>query len=355
LAFPDDELDPAPRGRGAGGPPGQQQRQIFLRRLIALGAGVLALIVLVLGINSCLDARKERGFENYVSDLNSAITRSNQLSARVFEGLLTPPEGQEDPLALEGNLSTYRGEAEAILSQIEGLDVPDEVAGAQDDLVKAFELRRDALTGIADQIPAALGEEGRDDAINAIAFDMRMLLASDVLYAEAQGEINTALEEQAIDATIEESIFLPPPEEQWLDPSQMRLILNQFAAAATNITGTHGLALVSTTLDNTDLIAGSENSVRLDGPVELEVLVSNEGDANETDVVVTAEISGTSGVIEATGTISRIQSLDSEEATLRFEEEPLTETPLTLTVTAQSVLGEELIDNNTATYPITFE
>ena len=33
--------------------------------------------------------------------------------------------------------------------------------------------------GAADQIPAALGEEGRDDAINAIAFDMRMLLASD--------------------------------------------------------------------------------------------------------------------------------------------------------------------------------
>jgi hypothetical protein len=354
LAFPDDELDPAPRGRGPGGHPGQQ-RQIFMRRLIALGAGVLALILLVLGINSCLDARKERGFENYVSDLNSAVANSNQLSARFFERLLTPPEQSGQQLNLQAQIATDRGATENVLRQVQGLDVPDELSGAQGDLVQAFELRSDALEGIAEAIPNALGENNRNDAIDSIAEEMRALLASDVLYSRAAAEINRVLDEEGIDATIDDSIFLPAPEEQWLNTNQLRLILNQFAAATGNVSGVHGLALVSTSLDNTDLIVDTDNPIQLDGRPELEVQVSNDGESNEREVLVTAELSGPTGLLEASGTISRIRVGEIGEARIRFEEEPATGATLNLTVTAQSVLGEELIDNNTASYTVTFE
>ena len=54
--------------------------------------------------------------------------------------------------------------------------------------MQAFELRRDGLAGIAEDIPTALGNEGRSDAIDRIVGDMEAFLASDVLYERAQAE-----------------------------------------------------------------------------------------------------------------------------------------------------------------------
>ena len=132
-----------------------------MRRVIALGVGVLILILLLLGVRGCLNARKERGFENYVSDLGGIVTQSNQLSQDFFGRLEDPPKGLTE-LQLEAEITTDRGTAESLLQRAEGLDVPDELADAQDELVQAFELRRDGLAGIAEDIPTALGNEGRD-------------------------------------------------------------------------------------------------------------------------------------------------------------------------------------------------
>ena len=57
---------------------------------MALGVGVLILILLVLGIRGCLNARKERGFENYVRDLDAIVTESKQLSETFFNRLERP-------------------------------------------------------------------------------------------------------------------------------------------------------------------------------------------------------------------------------------------------------------------------
>ena len=87
------------------------QRQIMVRRAVGVGIVVLLLILIVLGIRGCLNARKERSFENYVSDLNAIAAQSNQLSER----LLQPPQrpGQPQPAQLRGGdqgRSRNRGE-----------------------------------------------------------------------------------------------------------------------------------------------------------------------------------------------------------------------------------------------------
>ena len=71
------------------------------------------------------------------------------------------------------------------------------MAGAQAELEQSFELRRDALAGVADQIPNALSDN-REEALDAIAADMKTLLASDVLYERARGEIQVVLREEEI-------------------------------------------------------------------------------------------------------------------------------------------------------------
>ena len=59
-----------------------------MRRLIAVGAGLLLLFIIVLGFRSCVQARKERAIKNFVSDVGSLMNESSQVGQDFF-GLLS--------------------------------------------------------------------------------------------------------------------------------------------------------------------------------------------------------------------------------------------------------------------------
>ena len=141
-------------------------------------------VLLLFAIRGCLDARKERNFENYLRDLSALVTTSNQLSGEFFQRLEDP--GDASKIEFQDQLGSSRGTGEDLLKRAQGLDSPDELSQAQEDLMLAFELRRDGLTSIVEQIPIALGDEDRTEAFTQIADDMRQFLASDVLYARAK-------------------------------------------------------------------------------------------------------------------------------------------------------------------------
>jgi hypothetical protein len=356
LAFLDeDELDPATEP-GAHRYGADRQRQILVRRVFALGVGVLILILLLLGIRGCLNARKERGFENYVSDLSSIVSQANQLSTEFFDRLENPPKNLTE-LSLQAEVASNRGTAEGLLQRVEGLDTPDELKGAQDELIQAFELRRDALAGIAENIPTALGDTGRQDATEAIASDMRVFLASDVLFARARGEIQGVLEDEGITGKVPASQFLPDPPDPWLDDLELTTTLAGIAGDSGAASGVHGLELLGTTVNpgGVALVADSPNTVQLGGRTELDIDVQNGGDSEESDVVVSYRLSGGSETLEGEATIPRVSAGGVETATLAFEGDPETDTELTLEVTVVPVPGETLTDNNAATYSVTFE
>lgn len=363
MAFPeDDDFEPAPRtrpsARGGGTVPdgggGGEQSDLFRRRVIALLLALGLIFIVVFGVKACLDNRKTRGYENYASDVGSIVTQSNQLALEFFTRLQTPPE-KSDPLNLQAAIAADRGTAEGLLDRVEGLDTPSELSDPQEELVKAFELRRDAFADIAEQIQTALGSEGRNEAIDGIAGDMRVLLAGDVLYARAAAQINEVFAEQEINAEVADSIFVPEPVNRWLDEDEVNLILSAFADSAGVAPGLHGLELVGASIDKTPLIEGSENNFELSSPLSIGVEVTNGGESDEVDVVVSAEISGPTGVLEAEGNIARIEPGQIGEATIQLEQDPPTGSPLTLEVNARGVPGEELLDNNTKTYTISFD
>jgi hypothetical protein len=353
----EDGIDPAPEGPGARPSGAERQRQLLVRRFVALGIGVLVIILLLLAVRGCLNARETRGFENYVSDLDSIVTQANQLSSGFFERLLTPPEGLNE-ITLEAEIASDRGTADGLLDRIQGLDTPDDLADPQQELVQAFELRRDALAGVAEAIPAALGDEDRTEAIDAIVEDMGVFLASDVLYARARSDINEVLAEREIEGNVAQSTFLPEPTSRWLDASEFVLTLTNFANTTGNAPpGTHGLELLSVSIDKTPLVLDLENTVSLRGDAPtINASVQNGGDRPERGVTVRYTLGGSGTPIEGTQEITKIDA--SGEQTVAFpplEEVPETGTPLTLTVEVTPVLGEELIDNNTLTYTVTFE
>lgn len=355
MAFLDeDELQPAGSGSGPRRPGSERQRQLVLRRVIALGVGVLLVILLLLAVRGCLNARKDRGFENYVTDLEAIVEQSNQLAVEFFHRLEDPP-ANTDELTLEAQIASDRGSAEGLLQRVEGLDTPGELSEAQTELVQAFELRRDALAGIADAIPTALGNEGSSDAINQIAEDMRSFLASDVLYGRAQGDIATTLSDQGVPGEVPDSVFLPEPVDRWIDPPQLTTVLNAFATGAGAIQGTHGLALLSTTIDKTPLTADADNSVSLGSdPPEITVEVQNQGDQEENEVAVSYTLSGGAVPLSGEGTVAKLDASGIDEVKIALDDTPDTDVPLTLEVQVLPVLGEEVADNNTATYTVTF-
>jgi hypothetical protein len=355
VAFLDeDELQAAESGTGTRGSGAERQRQLMLRRVIALGVGVLLVILLLLAVRGCLNARKERGFESYVSDLESIVQQSNQLSVEFFARLEDPP-ANADPLELEAEIASDRGSAEGLLQRVDALDTPDELAEAQAELTQAFELRRDALAGIADDIPTALGNEGRSEAIDRIAADMRGFLASDVLFARARDDIGVALADQGLGGKVPESVFLPEPVDRWLDHLQVTTVLSTFASNSGAIEGVHGVALLSTQIGKTTLTADADTSVGLGSkPPELTIEVQNQGDQEESEVTVSYALSGGAVPLRGEGTIDKLDASGIDETTLALEDMPDTDVPLTLEVEVLPVLGEEVADNNAATYTVTF-
>ena len=93
MAFLDEEEALAPAGGDE--PPFRRardhQRQIMVRRAVGVGVIVLLLILIVLGIRGCLNARKERSFENYARDLNAIVAQSEQLSERLLRAARATP------------------------------------------------------------------------------------------------------------------------------------------------------------------------------------------------------------------------------------------------------------------------
>lgn len=349
-----------PRG-APGGPPRHygapdRHRQILVRRAVALGVGVLLLILLVLGVKGCLNARKERGFENYASDLSSAVAQTKQLSTDFFEQLSSP--GKLSETGFEAQISADRGTAEGLLTNVENLDTPDELKSAQSELILAYTLRRDALAGIAENMPKALGTQNRAEAVDAIANYMKYFLASDVLFARAQSDINSVLSDEGIElngkpAKVPDSVFLTDPG-RWLDPLQVGTALA--AVAGARVSGIHGVELASVTVKPGNVALSTDTPVTVSGsgPYTLDVSVSNGGDSEESDVLVSAEVTGGPETISGEATIPKIAAGGTQIGSIALQPSPPSGQQVSVQVTVQPVPGEQLTTNNTATYQVTF-
>ncbi|MBA2240139.1 MAG: hypothetical protein H0W09_02660 [Solirubrobacterales bacterium] len=352
-------LDDRDDGQGAAGrrPSGDHQRQILLRRLLALGVGVVIVVLLAVGVNSCLDARAERGFETYVSELEEIVDESNQLSESFFERLTDPPPDL-DEVSLKPQVASDRGTAENELTRVEALDPPDELADAQLVLEQAFTLRRDALADIAERIADAVGSENRDEALEALVSDMETLLASDVLYERARGEILAVLEEQGLAGDLPQSEFLPPDSvEQYLDAAGLASLLSGIGGETAAGGGLHGLGLLQVSINpsGSALSGDGLNTIPLEGGETIVAQVQNQGDSTEQEVGVTYELSGASGTSEGEATIASIEAGETLDVEIPLSAEPATGEELTLTVMAVPVEGEEVEDNNELSFPIVFE
>jgi hypothetical protein len=337
-------------GRRQRPPRRPERQQILLRRGLALGAGLLVLILIVLGVRGCLNARKHRALSDYARNVSQILDETEQTSESFFGKLEEPAGLSVTDFVAEVNAN--RGAMDGYVSRIDGLDTPGDMGNAQGNLELVYELRGSAMGEIADQMSTALGDVGLEKAIQSITKQMGVLAASDVLYASVvRPEINGVLADNGIAGDdVPKSVFVPDGT-KWLDESEISAALGSISGSASGAetSGVHGLGLLGTSINGTELTPEGSTAVVAEGTAEVEVTVQNQGESTEDGIAVSVTVNGETLQQD----ISSIEAGAEETVTI-----PLTSTPkgeVTLEVEAEPVPGEEVSENNEASYTVTFE
>lgn len=321
----------------------------MLRRGAALGGALIVLILLVLGVRGCLEARADRALSDYAGDVTQIVDETAQTSESLFGKLSDPGELSVTEFVAEVNAD--RSAMDNYRARVDSLDAPGDMSDAQTALELVYELRSSAMTVIANRMSTALGDAGARKATEAITRQMRKLVASDVLYATVvRPEINGVLEENDLgEDEVPASVFVPD-ESKWLEENQVSSALGSVSGASGAATpGVHGLGLISTSVSGTELSPEVPVSVSAEETPEVEVEVQNQGESTENGVTVTVTVDGNSVQQD----ISEIAAGETATATIPLTPAPKGET--TLEVVAEPVPGEQVAENNEATYAVTFE
>jgi len=322
----------------------------MLRRLLALGGALVVLILIVLGVKGCLDARARGALSNYSRDVKQILIETGQTSKDFF-GKLEEPGGLS-VTEFTGQVDADRSAMTNYKTRIEGLSAPGGMGSAQKSLELVYTLRASAMETIAAKMPTALGEAGAARATAAIAKQMQTLLASDIVYESVtRPEINGKLADEGITGDdVPKSTFVPDGT-KWLEEEEVSKALGSVSGSTGGepSPGVHGLGLVGTSIGETELVAETTNSVVTEGTPEVEVTVQNQGESTENGVTVVVTVNGK----ETTQEITALEAAAEETAVVPLTPAPKGET--TLEVKVEPVPGEQFTDNNEATYTVVFE
>ncbi|HET9163137.1 MAG TPA: CARDB domain-containing protein [Solirubrobacterales bacterium] len=337
-------------GRRPRPPRRPERQQILLRRGLALGAGLLILILIVLGVRGCLNARKHRALSDYAGNVTQILDETEQTSKRFFGKLADP--GKLSVTEFVAEVNADRSAMDNYVSRVDSLDAPGDMGSAQRALELTYELRGAAMTEIAEQMSTALGDVGAEKATEKITRQIGVLAAGDVVYAEvARPEINGVLATNGIEGDdVPESVFVPEGT-KWQDESTVSGALASVSGSSggASTPGVHGLGLLSTSIDGTELSSEEATTVSAEETPEVEVQVQNQGESTENGITVSVTVNGST----LTGDISSIEAGATETATIPLTPAPKGET--TLEVEAEPVPGEEVSENNEASYTVIFE
>jgi hypothetical protein len=362
LAFLDEEQhelvvdeEPERPRRRVGGP--QRRRQQFLvRRLIGVGVGLAFLILVVIAFRGCLEARSDRALRNYDSDVATIMQQSEQ-SGKDFFNLLNSSGGTSTSLDAQQEVLRQRDTSQTLLDRADDIGAPGQMHDAQNAVIQTLTLRRDALSSIAESVPQATARTQTTNApttnaIEAISNAMGSLYASDILWTQiGKPEIQNVLDDEGVESTpLPNGRFMPANATDYLDQTNLVTKLNALTGQTASTTGgVHGLQLDSTTIGGQTLSPDSTNTVPTDSQ-EIDILLTNSGDSDETGISVTATLGGT----DLTGQLQALSA--GEQGTVKI---PITSTPTpgtdtTLQVVVQPVPGEQLTDNNQSQYTVVF-
>jgi hypothetical protein len=325
-----------------------ERQQIVLRRALALGGGLLLLILIVLGVKGCLDARANRELGDYARNVTQIVEETQHTSKSFFERLEDP--GTLSVTDFVDQVNADRSAIDTYAARIDDLSTPGDMSRAQGNLELAYQLRASAMDEIAEKTDDALGDAGAERATEAIARQMQKLLAADVIYEQVvRPEVDAVLADNGVsDSDLPKSAFLP--DEKWLDPSTVSDALAEVSGGSSaDVSGVHGTEIAGVLVNETELIEGAPTTIVGEEGVNVEVSVRNPLESTENGIGVSVTYEGAT----VTEEIDELPAGETVTAVI-----PLTPAPsgeVTLDIEVEAVPGEEVLENNEATYTLLIE
>jgi hypothetical protein len=327
------------------------QHALMVRRRVAAGVGILLLIVIVLVINGCLKSEKTQELKNYNHAVSVLAQESaTQVATPLFSALAGAPG--KSALDVEVQVDQLRIQAQSIASKARNLSTPGEMTSAQRALLMAMNFRVEGVTKIAALLPTALGGQGKQ-ASTAIAGDMEIFLASDVIYSQRVVPlIQQALTADGIhELPTTSSRFLPNT--GWLDANTVlaRLTGQQSGSATTGVSsGTHGSSLLGVSVGGTTLEAEPTiNHISGGGSPTFTVNVENTGTNAENNVKADVTVTASGKQFKASHVINSTQPGSKVNVEIPVAGIPLG-VAAKIEVFVEPVPGETNAENNKATY-----
>lgn len=343
--------------RGGRRPPSEDQA-IRARRAVALVVLLIVVILIAVGVHSCQVSQRNSALRDYNNNVSTLITESNQTGQQVFDAL-SNAGASGGAVALQSKIAASANRAANELGQAKKLDVPDEVKGAQQNLVTTMQMRSDGISDIANEIQPALSNATSKDAVNNITREMARFYASDVVYKDyTLPLIAGALKAAGISVSgpnaqsFNSGQFLP--DVQWLMSSFVADTLHVSIATPGGkpTPGLHGHSLDSVSVGGTTLQTGSTNTVPASPPPAFTLNFTNGGTNTEHNIVCKVSVNNTS--ISGKSTVP--VTTPGQHATCQVT---LSASPpagnYTVTTTISKVPGERNTANNTLTFPVTFQ
>lgn len=319
---------------------------------------VVAVILAAVGIHSCQVSQRNSSLKDYNNNVSSLIQSSDQ-TGRQFFGVLSGGASSGNAVNLQNQINEAHLTAANQLSQAKGFDVPDEMKGAQQNLLLALQMRLDGIATIGQEIQPALNGTTSKDAINSIAANMARFYSSDVLYKNyTLPLIAGALKGAGIPIggtngeTFNDGQFLP--DVRWLTPSYVATQLHVTLPTPSGkvAPGLHGHELNSVSVGGTTLQTGSTNTLPASPPSTFTLSFTNTGTNIENNVVCKVAVSSSSAGNQTVVP----QTNPGQQATCQVQ---LRSSPpagsYTVTATVVPVPGEKHTANNTMTFPVTFQ
>jgi hypothetical protein len=355
---------PRPRRAAPAGGLDVDPQTLWVRRGIALGAGLLILFALVVLVNACQDSRRKDSLRNYNREAAALVAQSDdEVGGQFFQTM--DQADSESPEDLQTQISSLRVQSETILKQAEKLDTPGKLETAQQALLIAFEMRRDGLDYIAQRISTALGNEGdvADSAIEEIAGQMQAFLASDVLIeSRVTPVVKAQLKDSEVVAdAVTTKKFLPGF--SWLDPAHVADQLGtRLSEGGKNrnpseppAPGLHGTGLKSVAVGGVTLQPDpAANKLPAGADSTFKVTFQNQGENDEFDVVAAVTLQGQGKAIKARKSTDTVAKGAEATAEIPLPKKPTPGEVYSVTVEIKAVPGEKKTDNNKQTYNVYF-
>jgi hypothetical protein len=334
------------------------------RQFFAIGAAVVVVILLFLGIRGCASIRKENAYKDYVREVAADAQQSQQESDAVFGLLRKGPANGQSPVDLQNNVNGFRAEADKLAQRAKSRSVPGELSKYNRYLVDTMELRAEGLGSLARLLPTALGDQGAGNAIRQIAAQNRLFDASDVLFTQRflPGLFTTIKNQGLADNVPIPDVLRSPrgflPSIDWLRPESVAAVLTG-TASTTNTAATpglHGTGLVGVTVQpsGTALSTAGTTDIKAQKGLSFDVQVQNQGQNDEKNVTVQVRITGAGKPISVDQQIASIAQGATATASVPLPSLPPTGRPVTIKVTVKAVPGEKKLDNNTQSYQAIF-